>query len=107
MTQTDRMELLRQKCIELGQAEVGRRIGYTGSTVSQILSGKYGGNPDKVLQRVDEVFGGTMLLCPAFNEEITLGKCAEYRKRPLNPGNPFSQHLWRACGQCERNGGKP
>ncbi len=101
MTQPDLMELLRQKVAELSQAEVARRIGYKDSAVSQVLSGSYKGSPDNILQRVDEVFGTTTVCCPPLGE-ISLGRCAEIRKRPLVATNPFSVQMWRACQKCER-----
>lgn len=103
MTQPDLMDLLRQKVAELGQAEVARRIGKSSSAVSQVLSETYKGSPSAILQRVEEVFGQTTVICPALGE-ISMGRCAEIRKRPLVATNPFSVQLWRACKQC---GGKP
>jgi transcriptional regulator with XRE-family HTH domain len=94
------MQLLRDTCARLTQAEVARRIKYKDSTVSQILSGTYGGSPDIVLQRVEEVFGSTTVLCPVLGE-ISLGKCADNRKRPLIATSPLNVQLWRACKECK------
>ena len=101
MTQPDLMDLLRQKVAELGQSEVARRIGKSPSAVSQVLSGSYKGSPAVILQRIEEVFGQTMVVCPPLGE-ISMGRCAEIRKRPLVATNPFSVQMWRACQKCER-----
>lgn len=103
MTQPDRMELLRRMVAEHGQAEVSRRINKSDSAVCQVLSGKYLGSTDNILQRVEEVFGQTTVTCPILGE-ITLGKCAEHRKRPFAATNPLRVALFRACAKC---GGKP
>lgn len=105
MTSTDRMALLRDKCADLGQAEVARRIGRSGSTISQILSGKYCGDPAAVLQLIDETFGGSTVECPVLGE-ITLNRCANQRKKPFAATNPVRIALYAACKECEHNGGK-
>jgi len=103
MTQPDRMELLRRVVAEHGQAEVARRIGKSDSAVCQVLSGKYQGSTENILQRVEEVFGQSTVVCPIVGE-ISLGKCAENRKRPFAATNPTRVALFRACPKC---GGKP
>ena len=103
MTQPDRMELLRAKCAEFSQAEVSRRIGYSASAINQAIKGSYQGDLSNMLTRVEEVFGQSTLQCPILGE-ITLGKCAEHRKRPFAATNPLRVQLYRECRQC---GGKP
>jgi len=103
MTTTDRMQLLREKCAELGQAEVARRLDYSPSTVNQALRGKYQGELDNLLTKVEEVYGCTMVKCPILGE-ISLGKCSENRKRPFAATNPLRVQLYRQCKKC---GGKP
>jgi DNA-binding XRE family transcriptional regulator len=103
MTQPDRMELLRAKCAELNQAEVARRLDYSASTINQALKGTYQGDLHNLLTKVEEVFGQSTVNCPILGD-ITLGKCAEHRKRPFAATNPQRVALFRACSKC---GGKP
>jgi transcriptional regulator with XRE-family HTH domain len=103
MTQPDRLELLRTKCQELTQAEVGRRVGYSSSAINQALKGSYQGDLTNLLTRVEEVFGKTTLNCPVLGE-ITLGKCADNRNREFAATNPLRVRLFRECQKC---GGKP
>lgn len=103
MTTTDRMRLLREKCAELGQAEVARRLGYSPSAINQALQGKYQGALDNLLTRVEEIFGSTTVMCPILGE-ISLGKCSENRKRPFAATNPLRVQMYRRCRKC---GGKP
>jgi transcriptional regulator with XRE-family HTH domain len=100
MTTPDRMELLKNKCRELGQAEVARRIGKSDSAISQVLSGKYKGDPAIILQLVEEVFGGTIVQCPVLGP-ITLGRCAQERKKPFAATNPVRIRLYKACRECK------
>ena len=103
MTQPDRMDLLRAKCKEFSQAEVGRRIGYSPSAINQAIHGNYQGDLTNLLTRVEEVFGQSTVPCPILGE-ITLGKCAENRKKPFAATNPIRVRLFRECQKC---GGKP
>jgi hypothetical protein len=103
VTQTDRLELLRAMCTELSQAEVARRLEYSASTINQALKGTYQGDLHNLLTRVEEVFGQSTVNCPVVGE-ITLGKCAEHRKRPFAATNPVRVELFRRCSTC---GGKP
>lgn len=106
MTTSDKMQLLRTKVAELGQAEVARRIGYSSSTISQVLSAKYTGDPATVLNKVEEIFGNSTVDCPYFGHPISLAVCAGHRARPFAATNPQRVQLYRACRNCP-HGGKP
>ncbi len=103
MTQRDRMDLLRAKCEETTQAAVARQLEYSASTINQALKGSYQGDLTNLLARVEEVFGKSTVICPVLGQ-ITLGKCAEHRRRPFAATNPLRVQLYRACQTC---GGKP
>lgn len=103
MTQPDRLELLRLKCKESSQAEISRLLGYSPSAINQALKGSYQGDLTNLLTRVEEIFGQSTVLCPVVGE-ISLGKCAEHRKRPFAATNPTRVELFRRCPKC---GGKP
>src|SRR5512136_460375 len=101
MTRPDQLALLRETCKRLSQAEVARRLGLSDSAICQVLKGSYNGSPDIILQKVEEIFGSTIVACPLLGE-IPLRKCSDSRKRPLLAANPPSVQLWRACKECER-----
>lgn len=103
MTNPDAMKLLTEKVSELGQAEVGRRLGYSsGSIICQILAGTYGGSSVNVLNKVVELWGGVSVTCPILGD-IPLSRCAEYRNRPFAATNPVRISLYRACRTCSNN----
>lgn len=106
MTQPDLMKLLENKVVELGQAQVARMIGYKDSAICNLLKGKYKAAPDAILQRVREVFGAESVICPVLGE-ISLGQCADERKKPFAATSHQRVALWKACQKCEHNGGKP
>lgn len=103
MTQPERLELLKKKCAETSQAAVAHKLGCSPSTVNQIIKGNYTGDTGKYLTKVEEIYGQTTVNCPVLGE-ITLGKCAEHRRRPFAATNPLRVQLYRACQEC---GGKP
>ena len=101
MTHPDLLALLKRKVAELGQATVARALGYSPSALSQVLSGKYQGDVTNFLMRVDEVYGGSTVVCPVLGE-IPLGKCAEHRKRPFAATNPVRVRLYSTCPSCKQ-----
>ncbi len=103
MTRNERLQLLEKMALEHTQAEIARKIGYSPGTICLILSGKYNGSPDVVLQRVEEVFGNTTIDCPVLGI-ITLGKCSDKRKQPFAATNPRRVELFCACKECQGRG---
>lgn len=101
METDSRMELLSRAIDNLGQAEVGRRIGRSPSAINQVLHGKYGGNPEKILELVEAEFGDRTIICPELGE-IALATCIEERNKPLMASNSDRVRLWRACLNCAR-----
>lgn len=102
MTSVDRMELLRRVCAEHGQSNVARRIGRTPGCISQILSGTYKADSAIVLQLVEEAYGCTTIDCPVLGEPITLGRCAEERRKLPRNTNPVARLLTQTCPTCEQ-----
>lgn len=103
MTNDDRMDLLRDAVAEHGsQAKVGKKLGYSSGTVSQVLSGNYGGQLDAFLTRVEEVFGTAEISCPVLGE-ILLPECVEERRKPFTTANPHRVRMYQACRLCPNN----
>jgi hypothetical protein len=102
MTQPDLLALLAARVAATSQAQVSRELGYNPSTISQILSGTYPADPAKILTRVDEIYGGTTVDCPGLGEIISLGRCAEWRRKPFAATNPLRVRMFRTCRHCDR-----
>jgi hypothetical protein len=101
MTKADRLQLLRAKVAESSQSKVAKALGYKPATISLVLSGNYPGSPDTVLERVAEVYGSETVPCP-LHGELSLGTCAEHRRRLRPGGNHERVQQYRACKACER-----
>ncbi|OQY20109.1 MAG: hypothetical protein B6I36_02380 [Desulfobacteraceae bacterium 4572_35.1] len=104
MSNDDRLKLLRKAIAESSQAVVSRALGYSASTISQIVSNSYAGDPSAVLQRVEEVFGRTSVECPIMGT-IPLGKCVDTKRRPFAATNSQRVQQYKACKSCSQNGG--
>jgi hypothetical protein len=103
MTNDDRLNLLREAVIEQGsQAKAGKMLGYSSATISQVLSGTYGGQLDAFLTRVKEVFGRGQVDCPIMGA-IGYPQCVEERRRPFCAANPHRVRMFQACRQCPDN----
>lgn len=106
MTTTDRMEIARRAVAEFGQAEVARRIGKSGATVSQVLSGKYTGNTDGILELIEAAFASTTIDCQVMGE-VFLADCIDARRRaqmPFFPSSSQAAELHRLCPKCKGEG---
>lgn len=100
MTKLDLLELLREECTARSQKKVGDMLGYSGTTISQVLSGTYAGDTATVLERVEEIFGGVFVECATLGE-IPLALCAEHRRRAPTTDS-FYARMYRACKSCQR-----
>lgn len=91
--------LLNKMVAAHGQAEVARRIGYSGSAVNQALHGKYAGSLENLLKAVEEVYGTGTVACPVMGR-ISIQQCAAERRKPFGASNPQRVRLWRLCREC-------
>lgn len=103
MKKSDRLQLLRDAVAEHGsQAKVGKVLGYSSATVSQVLSDSYGGQLDQVLTRVEEVFGTAEMECPILGI-IAIPICVAERRKPFTTANPHRVRMYQTCRKCKHN----
>lgn len=101
MTRDEQLELLKNKVAATSQADVARALGYSASAISQVLMGKYQGDDATILQKAEETYGSSTVICPV-KGEIPLAKCAEHKARPFAATNPERVRMYKACRNCER-----
>ena len=92
----DWLDALREACRETSQARVARRIGYSATVISQVLSGSYKGDLRAVRRAVEGAFLGSEVDCPALGP-IPANRCLSEQRRPLTASNPQRVRIWRAC----------
>lgn len=78
--------------------EVAEKLGYSRTTLSLVLNGKYQGKTDKVAIRVIEVFG--KVECPFEQRVITPADCKTHALAKAPTHNPAKMEHWRACLRC-------
>lgn len=100
MNRTEQMKLFRDKCDELGQSEVARRINKSPSAICQLYHDTYKADSSAILQAIDETFGTSTVACPVMGE-IPLKRCAEERKTPYSAASPRRIRMHKACKECE------
>lgn len=103
MTENSLLDLLRDAVANhRSQSRVAKMLGYSTATISQVLGGCYQGAIEKVLQRVEEVFGQRIVACPVLGE-IGFSRCVQERRTPFTTANPLRVQLYRACLKCPLN----
>ncbi len=90
------IEELRAACARLGQKEIAKRVGYSSATISQVLSGKYNGDIERVQAQVEGVLMKRVVDCPMLGE-ITLDVCRGHQSRKFSTTNPMRVQMYRAC----------
>lgn len=88
--------VLAQECDRTSQAAVGKRIGYSGSTVNQVLKRNYAGNLNNIQAKVEGAFMHCTVECPVLGE-LALDQCIDNQARPFAATNSQRVKLYRAC----------
>lgn len=90
---------LARACDAGSQAEAGRRIGYSGPTVNQVLARSYPGNLAAVERAVRGAFLAETVDCPVLGQ-IPTNTCQAQQRRRLSTASPQQARLYRACKAC-------
>jgi hypothetical protein len=89
---------------------VARELGISTTTVSLVLSGKYGASTDNIERKVIAIYGEDgQVDCQQLGVKITPAKCVENwelaKKIGIKASNPAKIRLFKACLKCRlRNG---
>lgn len=85
-----------------GLKKTATRLGYSRTTVSLVIAGKYPGETDKVEVRVLERLGSVE--CPATAmQAMPYAECQMMRTREAPTHNPMQMRFWRQCQSCSNN----
>ena len=99
------LEILRRQGQLRGASLVAREMGVSATTISLVLSGKYGASTDKIERRSMRIYGsGDGIDCPMLGR-ITPLKCVETWERAgkigSRAGNPRTIRLYKTCQKCD------
>jgi len=96
--------VLAEACNMESQAAVAKRIGYSSSTVSQVLSNKYQmGDIAKFEQTVRGALMAETVDCPIIGD-MTRDVCLNWQARPFSTTNSNAVRMFQACrAGCEHS----
>lgn len=87
---------LADACADRSQTAVARQIGFSSTTISQIMRKKYDASMDSIAAAVKGAFLGSHISCPILGE-IARDKCVNEQRRITPGSSPVSIRLHRAC----------
>lgn len=79
-----------------GLRAAGERVGYSGSALSMVLSGRYAGDLGRIEEAVRGALMGLVVACPALGE-IGRDACLSWQKKPFAASSSIRVAVWRAC----------
>ena len=89
---------LAEACNRETQAAVARKLGYSSSTISQVLSNNYQLGD---MIRMEAVVRGAMMsetvLCPVMGTEIGRDVCSGWQKRPFSTASANAVRMYQGC----------
>lgn len=98
----DWVAALAQEADATSQNKAAKRIGRTGSLVSQVISNKYEAALDRVEESVRGVLMAAVVDCPGEGEPISTDVCQSWRKKARRHAgnNPQRVEMFHACRGC-------
>lgn len=102
MSSEDWKTVLREHRDAHGNGPTAKKIGYSTSVVSQVLSGKYAGDEAAVRKAVEGGLMGMTVECPVIGD-LARNVCLEYQRRPFAATNHLRVQLSRSCPACVHN----
>jgi hypothetical protein len=95
------MQLLRAEAARTTIAAVAVQIGYSRTTISLVMSGKYPGKSERIAAAVLAVLEPVITVnCPYLGVAIAPQECHQHAGQRAPTHNPSKMHHWRACRQC-------
>ncbi|ADZ70092.1 hypothetical protein [Polymorphum gilvum] len=73
-----------------------RRLGYSSTTISQVISAKYPGDLERLEETVRGALMGKTVGCPVLGE-IGLDACLAWQAKPRAVTNAIRSRVYRAC----------
>lgn len=98
----DWLEILRAEAGKTTLYELGGRLGYSKTAISQVLNGRYPSSTRRIAEKVMMILGGVE--CPLTNQREPSEKCQEMRNKPMPASSPEALRKWTLCQhKCPNN----
>ena len=103
----DWIRALRKECRRTSQRHAAQMIGYSPTTVSQVLTGSYNGDLGSIENAVRGALMGATVECPIIGE-IPRNRCIDHQRRAgrFAATNPLRVQLHHQCPVCPHAQGK-
>lgn len=90
---------LAEACNATSLTQAGRRISYSASSISQVLSRTYRADTRRIEEMVRGALMAATVTCPELGE-MARHVCLEWQKRPYTDASAMHIRMWRACQKC-------
>ncbi len=100
----DWMTVLREHRDSQGNGPTAKKIGYSTTVVSQVLTGNYKGDLEAIKKAVEGGLMGMTVVCPVIGD-LPRNVCLEYQRRAFAATNHLRVHLSRVCPTCPNRRG--
>lgn len=95
--------LLKAQIAAASLRQVAAELGYSGTTLSLIVHGKYAGKTDRVAAAVAARY--ETVACPYQGKTIPLHECRSTAQGKAPTHNPMKMQQWLACQKCAKRCG--
>ena len=96
--------LLKARIAAASLRQVAAELGYSGTTLSLIVHGKYAGKTDRVAAAVAARY--ETVACPYQGKTIPLHECRDTASGKAPTHNPIKMQQWLACQKCAKRCGQ-
>ncbi len=96
--------LLKARIAAASLRQVAAELGYSGTTLSLIVHGKYAGKTDRVAAAVAARY--ETVACPYQGKTIPLHECRSTAEGKAPTHNPMKMQQWLACQKCAKRCGQ-
>ena len=96
--------LLKAQIAAASLRQVAAELGYSGTTLSLIVHGKYAGKTDRVAAAVAARY--ETVACPYQGKTIPLHECRSTAQGKAPTHNPMKMQQWLVCQKCPKRCGQ-
>lgn len=88
--------VLAEQCNKASQSAVAKELGYSGATISQVLSNSYRGDLGRIEDMVSGRYMAATVNCPVLGE-LGRNTCLEWQAKPYAATSSHRVMMYRAC----------
>jgi len=98
----DWLQALAEACDATSQRKVAKLLGYSATTINQVINNGYGSGLREIEATVRAKLLTQDVECPVLGT-ISSDRCLDEQRRPFAATSGLRVRLWRTCKVCQRN----